>query len=75
MLNYNLFRHKDEADLFCAVPEDIPVPIFLSNEEWVYSCPIDKRLFARFDASTQSCSLGSEVILLQPKRKNRASSS
>jgi hypothetical protein len=74
MLTYNLFRHKEEVDLYCAVPECMPVPAFLNNDEWVYSCPIDNRLFARFEPSTQPSTLGNEFILLQPSRKNRSRS-
>jgi hypothetical protein len=69
MLTYNLFRHKDEAGLYCAVPEDVPVPAFLSDDEWVYSCPIDNRLLARFDTSLQSSTVGGEAILLQTRRE------
>ena len=29
---YNLFRRKLEEDLFCAVPEDRPVPDFVAGE-------------------------------------------
>ena len=29
---YNLFRRKPEEDLYCAVPEDRPVPGFVAGE-------------------------------------------
>ena len=37
-LTYNLFRRRSEGDLFCAVPEDIPVPNFIETGEWEFSC-------------------------------------
>ena len=36
-LTYNLFRRRSEGDLFCAVPEDVPVPNFIETGEWDYS--------------------------------------
>src|SRR3712207_901567 len=30
---YNLFRRKGYLDLFCAVPEDYPVPAFIDGDE------------------------------------------
>ena len=33
-LPYNLFRHKWQPDLCCAVPEDQPVPSFITGESW-----------------------------------------
>jgi hypothetical protein len=33
-LRYNLFRHKEQPDLCCAVPEDRPVPSFVTGERW-----------------------------------------
>lgn len=30
----NIFRHKLAPDLYCAVPEDCPVPNFLNAENW-----------------------------------------
>lgn len=30
----NVFRHKLSPDLFCAVPQDCPVPGFLSADVW-----------------------------------------
>ena len=34
---YNLFRRKLEEDLYCAVPEDRPVPSFLTDVTWNYA--------------------------------------
>jgi len=31
---YNLFRHRDERCLICAVPEDCTVPGFIAGEAW-----------------------------------------
>ena len=31
---YNLFRHKLMPDLFCAVPQDWPVPGFIEGSTW-----------------------------------------
>jgi hypothetical protein len=36
-LTYNLFRRRSEGDLFCAVPEDVPVPNFIETGEWEFS--------------------------------------
>ena len=33
---YNLFRRKAEQHLYCAVPEDRPVPAFVEGREWEY---------------------------------------
>jgi hypothetical protein len=33
-LRCNLFRHKGQPDLCCAVPEDRPVPSFVTGERW-----------------------------------------
>jgi PAS fold len=33
-LRYNLFRRKGHPDLCCAVPEDRPVPSFVTGERW-----------------------------------------
>ncbi|KMO17127.1 hypothetical protein [Methylobacterium platani] len=34
---YNLFRRREEPDLVCAVPNDFPVPAFVSGEAWTYA--------------------------------------
>ncbi|WP_063776609.1 hypothetical protein [Microvirga massiliensis] len=36
MRAYNLFRRRGHADLVCAVPEDRPVPAFITAALWVY---------------------------------------
>jgi hypothetical protein len=33
-LRYNLFRHRWQPDLCCAVPEHHPVPGFITGERW-----------------------------------------
>jgi hypothetical protein len=33
-LRCNLFRHKWQPDLCCAVPEHHPVPSFVTGEQW-----------------------------------------
>jgi hypothetical protein len=35
-LRYNLFRRKGQPDLCCAVPEDRPVPSFVTGERWEF---------------------------------------
>jgi hypothetical protein len=69
MLAYNLFRHKDDMGLYCAVPEDMPVPAFLTKDEWVYSYPIDHKALARFDAAAQSFTTANEIFLFQLNRE------
>jgi hypothetical protein len=34
---YNLFRCKRSLDLFCAVPEDYPVPAFVDGHGWEFA--------------------------------------
>lgn len=33
---YNLFRRKPTPDLYCAAPEDRPVPAFIDGATWEY---------------------------------------
>jgi hypothetical protein len=33
---YNLFRRKAEQHLYCAVPEDCPVPRFVDGHAWEF---------------------------------------
>ena len=30
----NVFRHKLMPDLYCVVPEDCPVPVFVAGDDW-----------------------------------------
>jgi hypothetical protein len=34
---YNLFGHKTKPDLYCAVPEDRPVPRALDGRRWRFA--------------------------------------
>jgi hypothetical protein len=36
MCVYNLFRHKNERHLVCAVPQDCTVPEFIAGEAWEF---------------------------------------
>src|SRR3954463_11921155 len=36
MRNYNLFRRKERDELICAVPEDRPVPAFITDTFWEF---------------------------------------
>ncbi|GJD61651.1 hypothetical protein [Methylobacterium frigidaeris] len=38
---YNLFRRREEPDLVCAVPNDFPVPGFVTGEAWTYAGSIN----------------------------------
>ena len=33
---YNLFRNNERAELFCAVPEDRPVPSLIGTQAWTF---------------------------------------
>jgi hypothetical protein len=56
MLTYNLFRYKDVADLHCAVPQDRPVPVFLTEGKWDYARSLDVRTLSGFDATAARAS-------------------
>ena len=40
---YNLFRHKLMPDLFCAVPQDCPVPGFIEGSAWAFAGTVSER--------------------------------
>ena len=40
---YNLFRHKRMPDLFCAVPQDWPVPGFIEGSAWAFAGTVGER--------------------------------
>jgi hypothetical protein len=56
MRTYNLFRRKGEADLFCAVPQDVPVPAFVTADEWEYARPLDIETLSESDATAAQTS-------------------
>jgi hypothetical protein len=41
MRAYNLFRRKSGAPLLCAVPEDLVVPRFVTDEGWAFAGKIE----------------------------------
>ena len=40
---YNLFHHKLMPDLFCAVPQDWPVPGFIEGSAWAFAGTVGER--------------------------------
>jgi hypothetical protein len=46
MLAYNVFRTRGN-DVYCVVPEDRPVPAFVSSEAWEFSGKSTEDLTAR----------------------------
>src|SRR3954454_24333957 len=40
---FNLFRHREMSDLYCAVPEDRPVPPFIRGERWEFAGAVGGR--------------------------------
>ncbi len=57
MRAYNLFRRKDEADLYCAVPEDIAVPSFVTQETWEFAKSLELEVLSGFDATAAEASV------------------
>ncbi len=49
---YNLFRRREEPQLYCAVPEHYPVPSFIIGEAWDFGGRLDNATAAPlgFDA-------------------------
>lgn len=60
----NLFRRKGEADLFCAVPEHVPVPNFVTAGEWQYARPLDIETLSGFDATAARASTAANGFYL-----------
>jgi hypothetical protein len=61
MRAYNLFRRKGEADLFCAVPQNVPVPGFVTADGRNYARPLDIGTLSGFAVTLAL----SEVVLTQ----------
>jgi hypothetical protein len=64
MRAYNLFRRKGRADLFCAVPQDVPVPNFVTADEWEYARPLDIETLSEFDADAAQTSAAANGFYL-----------
>jgi hypothetical protein len=56
MHTFNLFRRKEEADLYCAVPVDRPVPELLTEDKWEYACSLNVESLSGFDAAAARAS-------------------
>ena len=56
MQTYNLFRRQHEEDLYCAVPEDVPVPPFVTDERWEWAQSLDVSQLSGFDAKAAEIS-------------------
>jgi hypothetical protein len=64
MRTYNLFRRKHAADLYCAVPEDIAVPSFVTDETWEYAQSLDIGMLSGFDAAAAEVSASANGFYL-----------
>ncbi len=40
---YNLFRNQQRPEILCAVPENYPIPSFVSSEGWAYGGSLQSR--------------------------------
>ncbi|WP_245239756.1 hypothetical protein [Methylobacterium variabile] len=58
---YNLFRRREEPDLICAVPNDFPVPAFVSGEAWTYAGSISAPSEAPAGFSAEAAEHGAEI--------------
>jgi hypothetical protein len=64
MHTFNLFRRKEEADLYCAVPVDRPVPEFLTEDKWEYARSLNIETLSGFDAAAVSASANANGFYL-----------
>jgi hypothetical protein len=70
ILIYNLFQHKDKADLYCAVPADRPVPPFLTEDQWAYTRSLDTLSLPGFGVSTVNrLAEEDDFLLFQPEER------
>jgi hypothetical protein len=56
MRTYNLFRRKNAADLYCAVPVDVAVPSFITDRKWEFAQAVDIGALSGFDAAAAEVS-------------------
>ncbi|MBL0402590.1 hypothetical protein JKG68_01255 [Microvirga aerilata] len=64
MRTYNLFRRKDETELYCAVPESVPVPAFQTDDSWEYARSLDIGALSGFDAAAAHASAAANGFYL-----------
>src|SRR3954471_14180300 len=55
---YNLFRHKLMPDLFCAVPQDCPVPDFIEGSTWAFAGTVSERTLAPAGLDSEAAAAG-----------------
>src|SRR4051794_6884896 len=55
---YNLFRHKLMPDLFCAVPQDCPVPGFIEGSAWAFAGTLSERTLAPAGLDSETAAAG-----------------
>jgi hypothetical protein len=75
-VRYNVFRHKFDPELCCAVPEDRPVPRFL-NGSWEYAGTLQNQIAALhgFDSAAAEWGVrltGFHLFHVAPKRSSLA---
>src|SRR5215212_5163826 len=58
---YNLFRCKRSGDLFCAVPEDYPVPTFVDGHGWGFAGKVNELTAAPLGFELTAAPLGFEL--------------
>lgn len=64
MRTYNLFRRRDEADLYCAVPLDQAVPVFLTEATWEFAASLEVDTLSGFDAMAAEVSAAANGFYL-----------
>ena len=65
---YNLFHHKLMPDLFCAVPQDWPVPGFIEGSAWAFAGTVGERTPAPAGLDSETAAAGmrwSGFVMLQ----------
>ena len=64
MQTYNLFRRQNEEDLYCAVPVDVAVPPFVTDERWEWAQSLDVSQLSDFDAKAAEISTNTNGFYL-----------
>ena len=64
MQTYNLFRRQNEEDLYCAVPVDVAVPSFVTDERWEWAQSLDVSQLSDFDAEAAEISTNTNGFYL-----------